>query len=526
MTVNGHSIELAADLPLLHLEPNVEQLRWKVRVASGAKRNALRIQYQLEGVDETWRELKGPMSVNVRWLDARSSLADVQSFYPEGQSEGWTTSWELSPFVDYSERVTVPAKCQYLEFQLVSGISAILGTILLDDLTITLEESNEVLYTCDFNDRNLITNAWRPGGLRKEMSQWVSRTENGDANGMLAIFDNSVIGYSDWRSRMTFDVTRLRGKTLRMEWRLMHDIGSCVTSEIAYDRLDAGNYLFRVRGVHPLTKEPVQGTELTIPFVIPVILWKQTWFLLSCTVGSVLLMWGVIYMVLRARWRRRLEYSERQRLIEAEKTRIARDLHDHLGAGLTQVAIFSELAQQKKNNEEQLTARLDDMFTTTQQLARSLNEIVWAVKPENDTLESFITYLGEYVDEYLRAARISFRSDVPLIRSSRPMASSLRHHLFCCSREILCNIVRHAEATEVLFQLSLEGDDLQIVYSDNGKGFEMESFKTLPGIHNGIMNLHQRMTEAGGSCKIVSAPSQGTTITLKVRLQNDHSRTC
>ena len=518
MTVNGHAVAFESAPATLSVLPNVAQIRWKLRVGSGAKRQGLRIQYRLVGVDDAWKELNGPMSINLRWLDERSSLMDIQSFYPEGQSAGWQASWEASPFVEHVERVSVPGKGKYFEFQLVSGISAILGAILLDEVNITLEETGEQLYFNSFDRPNPVEDGWLPGGLRNEMSRWVSRVENGVTNGMLAIFDNSVIGYSDWRKRMTFSISQYEGKTMRIAWRQLHDIGSCMTSEIAYDRLASGRYCFEVRGVHPLTKIPVPQTSLSIPFEIPVVLWKQTGFIVSCVIGSAFLVGCVLVVILRTRWRRRLEQSERQRLIEAEKTRIARDLHDDLGAGLTQMGIYSELALQQQKDSEKLSARLEDIFTTAQRLARSLNEIVWAVNPVNDTVESLIAYLGEYVDEYFRVAGIALRSHVPMTRSALSLSSSVRHHLFCCSREILCNIVRHAEATEVLFQIELDDRSLKIVFSDNGKGFDPQAHQTLPGSHNGVNNLRQRMKEAGGTCDIVSAPGQGTTVTLKVSL--------
>lgn len=516
MTVNGHAVALESAPEPLNVTPNVAQIRWKVRVGSGAKRQGLRIQYRLVGVDNMWKELNGPMSINLRWLDERSSLMDIQSFYPEGESPGWQTTWETSSFVEHVERVNVPIKGKFFEFQLVSGISAILGTILLDEVNITLEETGEQLYFTSFDRSNPVEDGWLPGGLRSEMSRWVSRVENGGTNGMLAIFDNSVIGYSDWRKRMTFNFSKYEGKTMRIAWRQMHDIGSCMTSEIAYDRLASGSYCFEVRGVHPLSKIPVSQTSLSIPFEIPVVLWKQTGFIVSCVIGSAFLVGGVIVVIQRTRWRRRLEQSERQRLVEAEKTRIARDLHDDLGAGLTQMGIYSELALQQRNDSEKLAARLDDVFTTAQRLARSLNEIVWAVNPVNDTVESLVAYLGDYVDEYLRVAGIALRSHVPMSRSAHSLASSVRHHLFCCSREILCNIVRHAEATEVIFKIDVDDQALKIVFSDNGKGFVPHALQTLPGSHNGVNNLRQRMKEAGGTCEIVSAPGQGTTVTLKV----------
>lgn len=350
MTVNGHAVDIVSVPEALKVTPNVAQIRWKVRVGSGAKRQGLRIQYRLVGVDPAWKEMNGPMSINLRWLDERSSLMDIQSYYPEGQSAGWQKTWETSPFVEHVERVSVPLKGQYFEFQLVSGISAILGTILLDDVSITLEETGEQLYSTSFDRLNPVDEGWLPGGLRNEMSRWVSRLENGVTNGMLAIFDNSAIGYSDWRKRMTFDVRKYEGKTMRIAWRQMYDIGSCMTSEIAYDRLGPGHYCFEVRAVHPLTKERVPQTSLSVPFSIPVVLWKQTGFIVSCVIGSAFLVGGVTVVAMRSRWRRRLELSERQRLIEEEKTRIARDLHDDLGAGLTQMGIYSELALQQRSD--------------------------------------------------------------------------------------------------------------------------------------------------------------------------------
>jgi signal transduction histidine kinase len=150
--------------------------------------------------------------------------------------------------------------------------------------------------------------------------------------------------------------------------------------------------------------------------------WQTQWFAATAitAIGSIGLTGITVALVLRARHRRRLERLELQRAREAERSRIARDIHDDLGASLTQIALLSELTQSDFDQPEQARNHLNQIFTTARTLARSLDEIVWAVNPANDTFENFIVYICKFAQDYLNLAGIRCRLDVPDSLSAQP----------------------------------------------------------------------------------------------------------
>ena len=153
-------------------------------------------------------------------------------------------------------------------------------------------------------------------------------------------------------------------------------------------------------------------------------------------------------------------------------------------------------------------------------MTRGLHEIVWAVNPGNDNLESFLVYLGQYVDEFLHAANFKFRLDIPTEFANISMDSSVRHHLFCGVREALNNIVKYAGPCEVFVSASMEGDCLKVEVVDSGKGFDPSAVTAIPGRRNGLANMRRRMEEAGGAVEVHSALGKGTRIVFRAGLRH------
>lgn len=209
---------------------------------------------------------------------------------------------------------------------------------------------------------------------------------------------------------------------------------------------------------------------------------------------------------------------ERRREIEQERDRIAQDLHDDIGASLTQIALLSELAQ--KNFDKPLKAKghLDQIFDTAGAVVRSLDEIVWTVNPKNDMLDLFIAYLCTYMPDYLRAAGIRCRLDLPMDVPAMPLPAEVVHHLYLIVKETLHNVVKHAGATEVWLRLRLEAGTITLTIEDNGRGFQTEN--TPAPDANGLGNLNRRAGEIGGRCEQRSEPGKGTTVTFIVPLKN------
>jgi ribose transport system permease protein len=208
-----------------------------------------------------------------------------------------------------------------------------------------------------------------------------------------------------------------------------------------------------------------------------------------------------------------------QQAVERERMRIARDIHDEIGANLTQIALLSELAQSNSAKPEQARSHLDEVFRTAQSLTRSLDEIVWAVNPAGDTVEQFAAHLCTFAPRFLQAAGVSCRLDVPDELPAIPLSASVRHHLHLGVKESLHNIAKHAQATEVWLRLQLAPGTITLVLEDNGRGFQ-PALEASPGA-NGLGNLRQRMKEIGGSFEQHSQSGQGTVSTLIAPLRND-----
>jgi len=229
---------------------------------------------------------------------------------------------------------------------------------------------------------------------------------------------------------------------------------------------------------------------------------------------------GVRYATYR-KLQSQLENLNRQRALDRERTRIARDLHDDLGASLTRIGLLSELAKADIHQPELAKTHLDQIFTTVSGLTRELNEIVWAVNPANDSLEHFTDHICKFAQDYLSLAGIRCRLDFPESVPAYPMPSPERHSLFLAAKEALHNIVKHAEAGQVWIRLKLEQGMLLLLVEDDGKGWDTEiltaASPTVTG--HGLSNMQKRMEQLGGRFAQQSKPGSGTSVRLELPLR-------
>ena len=287
----------------------------------------------------------------------------------------------------------------------------------------------------------------------------------------------------------------------------------CGVAEIA----SAGEYVWRIHLVERLCGAP-QWVMLEI--LLPVT--HQIWF--WALIGTVLL------SLLLAAWRYVTALRlQREHILEQDRGRIARDIHDDLGSSLTQIALLSELAQADSHEPEAVSGHVNEIFTLARTLTRSVDEIVWAVNPANDTVEKFAAFVGQYVERFARTSGLACQLEIPDELPARPMESALRHHLFLAVKEALHNVVAHAKARTVRLDLSLEGSWLKLVITDDGQGFTPDEpgaggpsrSRGQPdrvGGGQGLASMRQRMVAIAGKFEISSTPGQGTSVTLKVKV--------
>jgi signal transduction histidine kinase/ligand-binding sensor domain-containing protein len=241
---------------------------------------------------------------------------------------------------------------------------------------------------------------------------------------------------------------------------------------------------------------------------------------------SVLILSGVgltVRTIATRKYRRALARLEQQHAIEKDRARIAKDIHDDIGAGLTQITLLSELGRRETNPAGAQWERISD---AARDLTRSMDEIVWAVDPQRDTLASLIDYISAYSEDFLRTAGIRCRMDFPAAVPAMQIEAELRYNLFLALKETLNNIVKHAQASEVWLRLSLTPAAFTLAVEDNGHGFETnnggkaaDSVDRLNSGH-GLPNLRKRLEAIGGRCVMQSSPGKGTRIEMTVILHS------
>jgi signal transduction histidine kinase len=207
------------------------------------------------------------------------------------------------------------------------------------------------------------------------------------------------------------------------------------------------------------------------------------------------------------------EQVERQRALEEERTRIARDLHDDLGAALTQIRFLSAVESRDEAVPEETRAQLREVSEKSHQLVTSLDEIVWAINPANDLLPNLVHYLCHVAEEFFRPTSIRCRLEVDDSLPVVALTSEVRHNLYLAVREAMNNIAKHSQATEVWLRIQKQADCLTITIEDNGRGF-MESDAAMIG--EGLRNMSQRVEKIGGRFERETKPGQGTSCRIRL----------
>ena len=211
---------------------------------------------------------------------------------------------------------------------------------------------------------------------------------------------------------------------------------------------------------------------------------------------------------------RERERVERAHALEAERSRIARDLHDDLGSSLTEINFLASTSQLPSSEEETHTT-FKAISERARSLVKALDVIVWAVNPGDNSLQSLADYLCSYAREYLANSSVLCRFKVPIACPDLTIDGKVRHEVFMVVKETLNNIVRHAEAKEVKFQMTIDENALKIGIIDNGKGFDLAA----SGAGHGLKNCSTRLEKIGGGCNIESLVGIGTTVRIEIPLQ-------
>lgn len=280
-----------------------------------------------------------------------------------------------------------------------------------------------------------------------------------------------------------------------------------------YANLAPGAYVFRVRAGTGRGVWDETGASLAL--AIAPHFWQTRTFYVLCGTATGMGAWGLHW--LRLRRQRRLQSLEHQLAFERERARIAQDIHDDIGASLTRIQILGQVVEEEINREGGLSearAHSQNIAATARQVAQRMDEIVWAVNPEQDTLAGFIDYISHAAQECAELAQLRCRIEIPPCMENRPLPAEFRHHLYLIAREALHNAVKHSGASELALRIQVSAGGMSIEVEDHGRGFDPGAAE--PG--NGLRNLRSRAERIGAECRVSSTPGTGTKLTLKVRL--------
>jgi signal transduction histidine kinase/ligand-binding sensor domain-containing protein len=281
-----------------------------------------------------------------------------------------------------------------------------------------------------------------------------------------------------------------------------------------FSNLSPGRYQFRVKACNEDSIWNETGVSLGVTVLPP--FWRTWWFITGMSVVLLALIVASVHVVSTQKLQRQVERLRQQELLEQERARIARDLHDQLGANLTQVALLGELAEADKNLPGEVESHARQISQTARETTNALDEIVWTVNPSNDTLDGLINYICKYAQEYFALAGLRYRLEVPPNLPSTPVSPELRHNLFLAAKESVNNIVKHARAESAWLRLHLQSENFALEIEDDGRGLS-------PGDRekgrSGLRNLQKRMQDIGGSFEIIPRDGGGTTVRLTAPLR-------
>ncbi len=247
--------------------------------------------------------------------------------------------------------------------------------------------------------------------------------------------------------------------------------------------------------------------------------WQTWWFrglvvifLFAAAVASV-------RVVEQRKFQLQLQHAEQEHALERERARIAQDLHDDLGSSLTRISLLGSLLRADKDNPELIEIHAGKIAQSADQTVRALEEIVWAVRPGSDTLQSLVEYIAHFANELFEGNPTRCRLDLPNDIPVRPLPPDLRHNIFLIVKEALTNVLKHADAREVNLQMKVAGATLEIVITDDGRGFDSNAAATNRE-RNGLENMRRRAEAIGGTLGLDSEPGKGSRMEFRMNFPN------
>lgn len=506
----------------LQVPANAKDISVAIKAKPGAAPRSNSFRYRLEGVDSGWQCRYSDMGFVARFLSRNGDPVRHDNFFVSGgDSPGWKGTLKDSIPVHRRETVTVPNDAERLTLIVSSaGGPPAVGIYSAANVSVSrrLPDGSQVQLfpRPGFPPMRLSSDGTRPvdwirDGVHPSLAK-VAPLDGPEHSVALCIFDDDATAHAEWRLAPQAEIPVTPGETLILQWDELYCIGTVGDIVASYHCPPAGNYRLAVKSMSPMGTTSVEKVVRIIVFRP---YWMQPWF---WNLTGLSLLAAIILgtrAVIRARLRADLRRMEQKHAIERERLRIARDLHDDLGARLTHISFLSQRATGKGISLEESQEKLRNISDMTKNLVSSLYETVWSVDPENDHLDALVGYLTQMVDQLCGPLAIRYRIKAPDSIPDCAVASDVRHNISLAAKEAIHNAIKHSAASELTIAFEITKTAFIILISDNGRGFDPKA--EVKG--NGLRNLQRRMTIANGSVVVKSATGCGTTVRLEMPLQ-------
>ena len=285
-------------------------------------------------------------------------------------------------------------------------------------------------------------------------------------------------------------------------------IKSGATQYTRYSKIPPGTYSFLLHVSDANGK--ISPYDKTLEIEIGKAFWQTNLFRIAISALILLLAWFAVKLWLHRKIRMQRQEFEKQQAIEKERTRIATDMHDDLGAGLSRIKYLSESIQSKKGNNESITSEVVKIASYSDEMVEKMGEIVWALNEKNDTLADLVAFTRSYAADYLSNNNIQCVFHTPETLPTTFVTGEIRRNIFLSVKEALHNVVKHAQASVVTIIVVID-NHLQFIIHDDGVGIDWNHIRPFS---NGLTNIQKRMVEIGG--KAAFENKQGTKIILNV----------
>jgi len=501
---------------------SVRSMRVHFKEFSSENGSSPKLQYFLSGYDTQWHVLRAHAQLTVRFLDKDGAIIGTEDLNARGESTGWMGNIANSEFSARSATLSAPPRCNRIQLMIISSVPEMVGQYALRDITLAIarsgggEKSKIALSTDEGVEMNSALGnpvQWARSGTRAQLAQVVTLLDGKHA---LALLDNTSKTFGTWILKPPHCPEVREGEEIVLTWSECFSLGRGGDGLAFYENLPPGNYTLLVAG------QTMEGRSIpersVLAFCIPSPFWERPLFWIFVGVASTGCAFGLTKVTAKRRMQRHFDELERRHLVEKERSRIARDIHDELGASLAAIALISSRAQQNLAVNSEAAEPLYEIAKRAKHTARQLAEIVWAVNPTRDSVENLVDFVCQFSQEHLELANIRFRTEIPGELPELALSSSARHEAFLAAKELVHNSVRHGKPTLVVLKIECSPRWLTVAIEDNGCGFIPSRAHT----HGGLANVAERMKKVGGEFEAHSVPSQGSRMQLRIPLSTPH----